>query len=242
MKKQFFGKFLLWWVSAFLSLSAVQGLLEGSLADLPYTMNATILFLVTGVSFWSRFKEQQQENRLEDRFRFLEKHFLEKQLAENSLSLKERAERVFQNLEAIVNFLNGYPEEIKVEAIGLGHNVIYVILPSVMLQFVENNETFMAENSPNGDCRTHTVLSNNMLLSTLCQMLDKQEQFARALLGKLGPDDHFLLDIDDIQTPEGIVRDISSGGGVFAKGTLANFVRWIAENNLRENSKEEEVA
>lgn len=157
-------------------------------------------------------------------------------MSEEMLFPVDYGRMVFQNLEAILNFLNGFPEKLVT-----GKNSqkdIYLNLPRVVRIFLVGNEYLMSVSHGEEHCKYGTILSNSISLNDLEPIIDSQEQFARSLLGKLGPEDHFLLDVDGIQTPKGVERKTEIGKGIFVKGTLADFIRWIAENNLEKNPKE----
>lgn len=240
-KKEILWHIIILWASSSVGIWVLwTGLshIKNEESPFPFLMTGVATLVLSVIISLAEMREVKIKNRLNA----LEKENLvtKRELAEDCLSPRECAEIIFYNLEAIVNFLNGYPEKISATAIGLGHNLIYVALPETMLLFLKNNKTLLAQNCPDDDSHTHTVISNNMLLSEICKILDQQEQFARSLLGKLGPEDHFQLDVDGIETPEGVKRDISSGRGVFIKGTLADFVRWVAKSNLKESTEEEE--
>lgn len=90
------------------------------------------------------------------------------------LSSEECAERIFKNLEAMVNFLNAYPEKITA-LLSISGNELNVTLPDTMLRLLQENEKLMVGSLRNSVCPSYTVFSNTMSLEIVCDILDDHE-------------------------------------------------------------------
>lgn len=244
-----FGITLLVWSSV---SSAQKGIL-----DFQFLVYGVITFCMAVIFVLIGNRSVNTRNRLDDLER--QNEILTEALKKPLLTTEGYGKIVFDNLAACVEILSNQSNEILVART---NNDVTVCLPSAMTCIIRSSKIFMDMDVDFETCQDEDITAT-MTLKVLYEILDRQEYFARIATNRIycfgdeiassqrqfaqgvcGEEylekDTFRLYLNGkINLPDGIMTDTDVDGREYVIGTVADFVCWIAENNLKENSEGE---